>query len=59
MKVKELIEQLSKFDPDCEVVHSSFDGYSHNREPVYSAEQVVSNTWDCDNNCAVYEVVLQ
>lgn len=58
MKVKELIEQLSKFNPDCEVVHSTYDGYSHNREPVYSAEQVVSNTWDCDNNHAVYELVL-
>lgn len=31
----------------------------HIVEPVYSAEQLVSNTWDCDNNCAVYEVVLK
>lgn len=58
MKVKELIEELSKFNPECEVVHSAYDGYAHNREPVYSAEQVVSNTRDCDSNCAVYEVVL-
>lgn len=59
MKVKELVEQLSKFDPECEVVHSAYNGYSHVREPVYSAEEVVSNIWDCDNNCAVYEVLIQ
>lgn len=59
MKVKELIDLLCTFNPDCEVLHSQYDGYSHIVEPVYSAEEIISNTWDCDNNCSIHEVVLR
>lgn len=59
MKVKELIDLLSIFNSECEVFHLDFDGDAYYRKPIDSAEQVLSNNWDCDNNCAIYEVVLE
>lgn len=59
MKVKELIDLLSMFNPESEVVQSNYDGNAYYRKPIESAEQVLSNNWDCDNDCSIYEVVLE